>query len=219
MPLAPFSDDRIRCFVLPFLKGLFVAMAKQFGDLVFEMPEAKRGSEIERGFVEVGELAAEDIIDHIKLQYIGIGLIQHAEGWVEAGLSRVRAKQRRAEGVDRADAGRVDLAKLAEPEFLGFGGVGRLQSVVTGFSNAGTHLAGSSVGECDRDQLAETSALGVGVTARIEVREEAFGKDERFAATGAGGESYRVFAAVDCGALFGGEGGHSISDRGFRIAD
>ena len=148
-------------------------------------------------------MVAEDVVDDVELQDVGFGLIHDAERRVEAGLGGVGAEQRRAEGVDRADAGGVDFAEMAEPAFLRFGRVGLLQFVEAGAADAGPHFAGGGVGEGDGDELAEAGVLGVGVFGCVEVREEAFGEDECFAATGAGGEGHRVLAAVEGGALFG----------------
>ncbi len=204
MPFAPFGNQVLRRFGLPVLKCLFVAMAEQFGDLFFETLQSVSGGEVERGFIELGELTPEYVVDHIVLQHVGIGLIEDAESWIETGLGGVRAKQRCAEGVDCADACRVDFAKVAEPKLLRLGGLGLLQTVIAGVADARAHLAGGCVGKRDRDQLAEPGWLGVGVAARVEMGKESFGEDKRFAAAGAGGEGDRMFTAVERGALFGG---------------
>ena len=100
------------------VKRLVVAVAEELGDLLLEALQAEGGGEVERVFVEFVELLAEDVVDDIVLQHVGVALVQDAERRVETGFGGVGAEQRRAEGVDRADAGGVDLAEQAEPVLL-----------------------------------------------------------------------------------------------------
>ena len=63
-------------------------------------------------------------VDQLVEERVGLRLVEDAEAGIDAGLHGVRPQQRPAEGVDRADPRRVELADQAEPMIdLRLGGV------------------------------------------------------------------------------------------------
>ncbi len=89
VPFTPSFDEIGGSFCEPFFERGFVAMAEQFGDLFFEILQAVGGGQVERIGIEVFERATEDVVDHLVLEDIGIGLVEHAECWIEPGLGGV----------------------------------------------------------------------------------------------------------------------------------
>ena len=82
----------------------------------------------------------------------GLGVVEHAEAGVDAGLDGVAAQQRATKRVDRADPGRIEVADQIEPIvglFLG----AILQAATAGSPDAVAHFAGGPLGEGDGDKL------------------------------------------------------------------
>ena len=117
------------------------------------------------------------------------------------------AEQRRAEGVDRADAGRVDLAQQLAASASCSSAVSAIwQPLVALLADAASHFAGGRVGERDRDELAELGGLVTQSSLRDRDARGTAREHERLAAAGAGGERDRDIArVVSCGAVRLGE--------------
>ena len=101
-----------------------------------------------------GQAAAQLAVDQFVEERVGLRLVEHMEAGIEPGLDGVRPQQRAAEGMDRADPGRVQFADQAEPMIdLASGRVE--QPPVAGGADAVAHLPCRPLGEGDGRQLVQ----------------------------------------------------------------
>ncbi len=127
---------------------------------------------------------AQAIIDRLE--------VEDAERRVEYGRGGVGTEQGSAEGVDRADACRIEASQDAQPMFddIGFA---LLQSLLTGRADPVSHFSGGAIRKRDGHHRSKVGGDG----SRFQPVEKSLSQHERLAAAGPGGKRDRHAAGLD----------------------
>ncbi len=136
---------------VPLFKINGVPPAEQVLKHLAQRRQPEHHDQVEQILVHLAKLLAQLIVDLLGKERGGLAGLHDLKVRVDAGFDRVSPQERPAKGVDRADAGRFQLAQQRQPCF-GVTLVGGVEPFAAFAPQAIAHFARRAIRERNRDQ-------------------------------------------------------------------